>query len=90
MLRRHLAETLWEVIVNAYNQGGRTRVTIPPKDVAEVLLSLAANVISQVPDASDREEMLRNIMPQMVTIVEMVRSRPDIHLPSRPKLILPN
>ena len=86
----HLAEAIWGVIISAYNQGGRTRVDLPAENVARVLMSLAANVIAQVPDASQREMLLRGIPPQMDAIVNLVRSRPDFHLPSRPHLILPN
>lgn len=89
--RRMLAEAVWKTIVMACNQGGRTRVALPYRDVVEVLLSLTANVISQVDDAQERERMLREMGPKVSNLVDGVRSRTDTSLASKPRdLILPH
>ena len=90
MRQVHLADALWGVIVDSYNQGGKTRVEIPAIKVVEVLMSLAANVISQMPEARERERILREIPPRMLSVIDAVRARPDFHLPSKSRLILPN
>lgn len=90
MTKADLANNLWEMIVAAYHQHGRTKVEIPADDVITVLISLVANVLSQVPDAAARESVLRDMAPRVDRMVNTARTRTNIHLPSRPNLILPS
>lgn len=90
MKKSDLAKALWDVIVAAYHQGGRTKVDVPTADVLHILASLMANVLSQVSSPTEREKMLREIQPQIFAMMSAVRQRPNIHIPSKSPLILPH
>jgi len=85
-----LAKHIWDVIVAAYHQEGRTKVEVPTEDVLHVLASIFANVLSQVPDASSREYYLRMFTPQIDAMVRKIRERPNFYIPSKIPLVLPN
>lgn len=86
-----LSSLLWDDIVAFYNQGAFTRVRMPYEDVTNVLIALAANVLSQVPDAAERNRILGEIQPRMSNMIETVRKRQHPYLHHNPSgLILPN
>lgn len=82
--------SVWDTIVSAYDQGGRTRVSLPLNEIVDVLSCVLANVISQMPDPVERELVMRELAPRVDRLVGAVRARPDIHLASRPNLVLPH
>lgn len=86
--RQSVADSVWTTIVNAYHQGGRTRVELPFEDVIDVLAALAANLLSQIPDAGTRDRIIRDLGPKVARMESAARSRSNVHLPSRPKLIV--
>ena len=90
--RGTLATQLWDVIVTAHNQKGRTKVEVHANadDILLALCCVAGNVISNVPSPSDRDRLLRTIAPQTTHFVDKIRARPSIHIPSKSPLILPN
>jgi hypothetical protein len=81
---------IWDVLVQAYQQGGRTKVEVPTADVLFILSGVMANVLSQVSDAMERDEMIRKIPMQVDMLVNSIRGRPNIHIASRPNLVLPH
>lgn len=89
MTKAELAQAVWNVVVAAYNQGGRTKVEVPAEDVMQALSSVMANVLSQVPDVNHRNRMVGQIAPMVGQMIDRVRSKPSIHIPSRSPLILP-
>lgn len=90
MKKSDIAKALWDVIVAAYHQQGRTKVELPVSDVLHILASLMANVLSQVASPMDRERMLRDLAPQIDRMVGSVREKPSIHIPSKTPLVLPS
>ena len=91
MANKDLLEKLWLEILTVYGQTGRTRVQIPTHDVLAVLFSLAANIIAQIPEPQERRKVMMEIGPQLESIVNKVRARPDFHLAWRgpASLVLP-
>lgn len=83
-----VAGAIWEAIVNKYRQGGRTRVELPARQVADALIAVLANVISQIPENADRAKIVSEVAPKVCRMVTAVRSRPDVFLPSRPRLVI--
>lgn len=85
-----IANAIWEVIVSGYGQGGKTKVALPMNEVVDILTTVFANVVSQIPEAHERDRVMRNLVPKVERIVTSVRNRPYVELPSKPKLVLPN
>lgn len=83
MNRKVLAEKLWEVIANAYAQGGRTRVDLPADEVVGVLLAVMGGVVAGMPDARARSRILSDMAPRVAHAVERIRARPNLHIASR-------
>lgn len=89
MKRSDIAKAIWDVLVAAYHQGGRTKVDMPTSDVMHILASVMANVLSQV-HPNERERLIRAVIPQIDLMVNSIESKPSIHIPSKSPLILPN
>ena len=86
-----VAATVWQALVNAYGQGGRTRVVIPYREAADICLLLAANIMSQAGTPEERVAFLRNAGPFMDRIINSVLDKPDPHIWSRGvDLVVPN
>ena len=77
------AQQIWEATLKAYGQDEETlaRITLPLGDVVEIYLSLAANIIAQIPDASDRNKMVGLATPMLDRTVRKIRNQPSIYLP---------
>lgn len=89
--KRDLAEAIWRTIITASGQAGRTRVNLPVVEVVDVLLSLVANVVSQIPDAAERDRIIRDMSPKVGKVVDAARKKTDVYLAAKPSsLILPN
>ena len=88
MDKKALGEDIWESIVKACNQGGRTRVTLPYDDVLTVLRSVEANVVSQIEDPRERRRVMQEWGPRMENMVNRVRARPNLHVPSRNAVVM--
>ena len=89
MTKGDIAKTMWQVMATAYNQGGRTRVDLPVGDALDILASLMANVLAQVP-AAERHVAMGRIEPMIARMVKAAESRPNVHVASRGNgLILP-
>lgn len=81
---------IWDVLTQAYHQGGRTKVIVPTADVMFILCGVMANVISQIQDSRERAEYIQKIPMQVDMLVSSIRGRPSIDIASRPSLILPH
>ncbi len=81
---------IWDVITQAYQQGGRTKVEVPAPEVMFILSGVMANILSQIPNARERDEMIGKIPQQVDMLVNSIRGRPNIHIASRPSLVLPH
>ncbi len=87
-----VAEGIWTLICSAYGQTATTKVTVPVDEVMEILLSVGANVVAGVESAKERERILRNMQPQMDSLINRIRQRSNLHVHYRPKpgILLPH
>ena len=90
MTKGLIAKQLWDKLLYAYGQHGRTRINIPADDVLDILLALMANVVAGVGDPTERERMMRELAPRLDRLVTYQRSKPSLHIPSNAELLLPN
>lgn len=79
-----VAQSIWAVITSAYGATATTKVIVPADEVTEIVVSVLANVLAGVP-AGDRERLQREIGPKLDRMINSVRERPNIILPSRPR-----
>lgn len=88
--RGDIAQKVWEVLTIAYGQRATTKVEVPADEVVEILLSVTANVLAQLP-ALDRARIQREIGPKLDRLINSVRSRTSLHVhySPAPGILLP-
>lgn len=86
-----IAQKVWEVLTIAYGQGATTKVEVPAEEVVEILLSVTANVLAQLP-VLDRDRIARDIPPKLARLISSVRARSNLAVHARPKsgILLPH
>lgn len=86
-----IAQKVWEVLTIAYGQGATTKVEVPAEEVIEILLSVSANVLAQVP-VLERDRIIREMTPKLGRLINSVRSRTNlaVHARPRPGVLLPH
>jgi hypothetical protein len=56
--------------------------------VLTVLRSVEANVITQIEDPRERRRVMQEWGPRMENMINRVRSRPNLHVPSRNAVVM--
>jgi hypothetical protein len=84
-----IAAAMWEVMVSGYNGKGRDNFALPASEAMDIILSLAANVITQLPTRQERQRAQREASQKLDRFISAVRQQ-AVHMPATPSLILPN
>lgn len=86
-----VAEAVWKTLVLAYKSPSDeidAPVSLPAAEIVGVLLSTAANVIAQIPDAQKRYQLISQASPMIGKAVDINRRRVNSVEPDH-SIILP-
>ena len=88
-----VSEALWTTLTLAYkspDDRSKNPVALPAGEALGAILSCAASLIAQVPDARTRHNLIKQATPMIDIAVNNDMRRSDSSLPSHQSIILSN